>query len=126
MRIRLAIFLLLAAATIASAAAQSAPQPAAAQASASAAPSAVLQLRSKVLSPLGSGAQSHALRIDGLYIETLQGRASLPAALIATPQKNGALAGQATMPDGRVVKLSVVPDGANFTVHLSAQPDTGI
>ena len=72
---------------------------------ASAAPSAVLQLRSKVLSPLGSGAQSHTLRIDGLHIETLQGRATLPSALVAAPQKNGALAGQATMSDGRIMPL---------------------
>ena len=115
MKFRLAITLLLAAAVPTCAAAQSAPSAPAVQSAAPAAPPAVLVLRSKSLAPFSAGAQSRALRIDGLYIETLQGRVSLPAALIATPQKNGALEGQATMPDGRIVKLSVVPDGANFT-----------
>ncbi|MGB6432235.1 MAG: hypothetical protein WBF06_16780, partial [Candidatus Acidiferrales bacterium] len=123
-----ALLLALAAFAASSAAAQSAPatMPAQDQSASNSAASAVIALPSKSLAPFGSGAEARALRIDGLYIETLQGRASLPGSLIATPQKNGAIEGQATMPDGRVVKLSVVPDGDNFTVHLSAQPSAGI
>jgi alpha-glucosidase (family GH31 glycosyl hydrolase) len=120
----LVIFLLLTAAAPALSAARSAPQAPADQSASSSAAAAVLPLRSKVLAPLGSGAQSRALRIDGLFIETPQGRTSLPGALIAKPQQNGAVEGQATMPDGRVVKLSVVPDGNNFTLKLTAQPST--
>jgi hypothetical protein len=137
MRSRLAISLLLATipavTCVRSASAQSVAAPPAPMASAPATPSApapagsaVIHLPSRELAPLGSASESRALRIDGLYIETLQGHIALPAALIATPQKNGAIEGQAKMPDGRVIKLSVTPDGENFTVHLSAQPSVGI
>jgi alpha-glucosidase (family GH31 glycosyl hydrolase) len=126
MRGRLAIALLLAAAPTLAAAQSAPPATPADQNAAASASSAVLPLRSRVLAPLGSGAQAHALRIDGLFIETLQGRTFLPNALIAKPQKNGAIEGQATMPDGRVVKLSVMPDANNFTLKLSAQPSAGI
>ena len=118
----LVIFLLLTAAVPAVSAARSAPLAPADQSASSSAAAAVLPLRSKVLAPLGSGAQSRALRIDGLFIETPQGRTSLPGALIAKPQQNGAVEGQATMPDGRVVKLSVVPDG-NKKSHVTWDVD---
>src|SRR5580704_4571657 len=137
MRSRLAISLLLATipavTCVRSPSAQSVAAPPPPMASAPATPSApapegsaVIHLPSRELAPLGSASESRALRIDGLYIETLQGHIALPAALIATPQKNGAIEGQAKMPDGRVIKLSVTPDGENFTVHLSAQPSVGI
>jgi alpha-glucosidase (family GH31 glycosyl hydrolase) len=87
---------------------------------------AVLLLRSKALAQMGTGSESRALKIDGLLLETAQGRTPLPAELIATPQKDGTIQGQTKLPDGRTVKLTVTPDGNNFTLKLSAQPEFGI
>jgi alpha-D-xyloside xylohydrolase len=68
------------------------------------------------------------LTIDGLFYQTAQGRTVLPPALtaglrtVSTTQWNG----QTTMPDGRVVRLSVSPQGGNFNISLSARPNADI
>jgi len=85
----------------------------------------VLILRSKSLTPLGPGPDSRSLKLDGLFYETVHGRTSLPAQLTAK-QKNNELENEVTMTDGRVVKLSLKPDGRNFIIRLSAQPDSDI
>lgn len=64
-------------------------------------------------------------RFDGLFYETAKhNRTLLPARLIAEAQSNGRSVTK--MPDGRVVKLTIVPDGNNFDVRVSAKPDAGI
>ncbi len=87
---------------------------------------ATLLLRSKLLSPLGAGPEGCALKIDGLFLETAQGRMALPADLVAKPQKDGAIEGQTKMQDGRIVKLTLTPEGSNFTLRISAEPAFGI
>ncbi len=89
---------------------------------------AVLELRSKNLMPLGEGPESRSLKIDGLFFETAGARTALPAQLTAG-QRNGRnpqAANEARMADGRVVRLSVRPEGKNFILRLSAQPDSDI
>src|SRR2546421_12828506 len=67
------------------------------------------------------------LTLDGLFYETAQGRISIPA---LPGQARGILnrpySAQATMPDGRVVTVSVVPQANDFAVSLTARPNTGI
>jgi alpha-D-xyloside xylohydrolase len=66
------------------------------------------------------------LKLSGLFYETAaNGRTMLPAQFAAKMQ-NGATHYEATMVGGRVVKISVKPDGNNFTLHLSAQPGEDI
>jgi alpha-glucosidase (family GH31 glycosyl hydrolase) len=77
---------------------------------------AVLTLRSK----------SSSLKLDGLFYETTKGRTYLPATLTEKAGKNNQLENQIKMDDGRVVKISLRPQGQNFIVALSAQPDADI
>lgn len=67
-----------------------------------------------------------AVRLDGIFYETAQGRTSLPANLTATPQGRSLVA-RTTMPDGRAVTVTVAPDGRqNYQVSLAAMPAEGI
>src|SRR5215470_11779123 len=66
---------------------------------------------------LQSRALASPLKLDGFYLETAQGRIELPSQLAQ---------GEATLPDGRVVALRVGREGKNFTVRLTAKPDSGI
>ncbi len=67
-----------------------------------------------------------AVRLDGIFYETAQGRTSLPANLTATAQGR-TLVARATMPDGRAVTVTVTPDARqNYTVSLAAVPAAGI
>ncbi len=87
---------------------------------------AVLVLRSNSLAPQGQGPESRSLKLDGLFYETAQGRTMLPAELTAKA-RNNRLEGQTKMADGRMVSVSLKPEGAkNFIIRLSAQPATGI
>ena len=65
------------------------------------------------------------LNLDGLFYETQMGRTQIPVSLISKTQ-GGAGVAQARMPDGRVIKISVTPDGNDFTVRFSAEPDKDI
>jgi len=85
-----------------------------------------LLLQSKVISPLGSGPDRRALRLDDLFVETEQGRVALPGELIGKPQKDGTMEGQAKLQDGRLIKLTVTPEGDNYTVKLTAEPAIGV
>lgn len=68
-----------------------------------------------------------ALKLDGLFIETAQGRMPLPASLISKARNIRApFESQAAMPDGRVITLSVQPGAGSHVVRLQAQPATGI
>ena len=79
---------------------------------------AIISLRS----PLRSDSSQPALTIDGLFFETAQGRTSLPAGLSTdSPAER-----QVTLPDGRMVKLSVKPQENNFIIQLTSQPDSDI
>src|ERR1700691_5629982 len=62
--------------------------------------------------------------LDGVFYETTNGRTMLPANLAVDAEKNGAA--EATLPDGRVVKMTVSPEGKNFEVSLGAKPDGDI
>ena len=67
------------------------------------------------------------LKIDGFYYETASGRVSFPSLLAAArPTKNGALAVNAKSADGRLVGVKIVPDGANFNMTLTVEPNDGI
>src|ERR1700674_525669 len=74
---------------------------------------AVLVLQSNSLKPTQTGA--HSLRLDGLFYETANGRSLLPATLTSPRQgiRAKAWTSQATMADGRVVSVSVQPQGEN-------------
>jgi alpha-glucosidase (family GH31 glycosyl hydrolase) len=87
-----------------------------------------LLLHSRSLVPRGQGAESRALRIDGLFFETEGGRTDLPVQLFAGAQDRKArgLASRARTTDGRVVTLSAIPEGKNFIIRLGAQPDADI
>lgn len=87
---------------------------------------AVVVLHSKNLSDQEKGAEAGALRLDGLFFETAQGRTALPAQLTEKMKASGQFENQIKLADGRIVKISVKPDGANFNINLSAQPDADI
>jgi alpha-glucosidase (family GH31 glycosyl hydrolase) len=71
---------------------------------------------------------SRALRLDGLFYETADGRVALPAALTSSlgAPSAGSRTGTATMPDGRTVRLTVNAQGADFVVSFGAEPAEGI
>jgi alpha-glucosidase (family GH31 glycosyl hydrolase) len=85
-------------------------------------PAATLVLQSRNITPRST------LTFDGLFYETAQGRTSLPAALTSGIRTvSGARwNGQAQMPDGRMLRLSVTPQGNNFTVAFEARPNADI
>src|SRR5579871_3761134 len=68
-------------------------------------PGAAIVLPSTQLQPLGSGADARALRIDGLFYETAQGRTRLPADLTAAGSGRPRWSAQRAMPDGRTAAL---------------------
>ena len=68
-----------------------------------------------------------ALLVDGLFVETAQGRTSLSPALTEPPPPGaGSWTHRATLADGRVVSLSIVRQGDRMTLSLTAQPTTGV
>lgn len=86
---------------------------------------AVLILQSKSLVPQG---ESHSLKLDGLFYETAAGRTMLPAEIKTTAEgvRDKEWQSQTKMPDGRVVSVTVKPEGKNFIFSLKAQPDADI
>jgi alpha-D-xyloside xylohydrolase len=68
-----------------------------------------------------------ALSVDGLFVETAQGRTPLPPALTLPPQAGaGSWTNRATLADGRVVSLSVARQGDRTTLSLAAEPSAGV
>jgi alpha-glucosidase (family GH31 glycosyl hydrolase) len=53
-----------------------------------------------------------------LFYETASGRVTLPASLTAS--------GEARMPDGRLIRLRVSPQGNAFNILFTATPNTGV
>ncbi len=68
------------------------------------------------------------LKLDSLFYETADGRTILPAQLTkeAKAIKDKQWSGEIRMPGGRVVSVSVTPQGNNFVIRLKAQPDADI
>jgi hypothetical protein len=66
------------------------------------------------------------LKIAGLFYETATGRTPLPAIPFTKTQDGPGQQAETKMPDGRVVKISVKPDGNDFSIRLSATPDADI
>ena len=89
---------------------------------------ASLVLRSDNLAARGQSADARSLLLDGLFYETAAGRVVLPAGLTAKSQsiRDRQWQSQARMADGRTVTASARPEGSNFIIRLSAQPDAGI
>jgi alpha-glucosidase (family GH31 glycosyl hydrolase) len=89
---------------------------------------AVLVLHSNALAPQGQGADPHSLALDNLFYETAKGRITLPAELTAKSQdiRGNPWRSSVKMPDGRIVSATAEPERANFTIRLSAQPDSDI
>jgi alpha-D-xyloside xylohydrolase len=76
-------------------------------------------------SPTGNpGPTSRSPGFEGLFYETTNSRTLLPVNLIADAQQHGH--SETNMPDGRVVAISVKPDGNDLSIRLSATPDTDI
>ena len=63
------------------------------------------------------------IQLAGFFYETAQGRVSVPASMTVGPAYSG---GSLTMPDGRIVTISLVPVGPNTMVRLTAKPDADI
>jgi len=69
------------------------------------------------------------LKLDGFFYETERGRVYLPAELTSKAAEitaNKPFAGQATLPDGHLVNISVAPEHSGFTLKLSAEPGADI
>ena len=90
-----------------------------------AAPAASIVLKSPALAPMGAGPDRSSLTLDTLYVETAAGKVTLPASLTA-PVGTAAVTREAKLADGKVVRLTVTPDGRSYAVKLTAQPATGI
>ncbi len=87
---------------------------------------AAIVLQSPSLKPLGVSALSRSLRLDGLFYETANGRTPFPSTLATPKGITRPWLAQTTMPDGRVVTISVQPQGSDFNVSLKAQPNSDI
>lgn len=77
--------------------------------------------------PLGSQSQA-TVRLDGLFFETATGRTMLLNMLeVAGQGKLGrSLKAQGKMPDGRIVTITVAPEGRDYVVRFDAQPGADI
>jgi alpha-glucosidase (family GH31 glycosyl hydrolase) len=70
-----------------------------------------------------------SLRVDGLFHETAAGRMDLPRLTPQAGVAGGPWTGEATMADGRVVRVSVMPragESGHVAVAVSARPDDGV
>ena len=65
-----------------------------------------------------------SLRVDRLFLETPNGRVSLPAFNAVVGPK--AWSKQAKLSDGRLVTVSVTPQGKNFDLSFKASPDSDV
>ena len=80
-----------------------------------------ITLRSRYLS---AASVNGSLTLDGLFYETATGRTDLPPTLTRNLNKNSKAS--AKMPDGRTITVSLIPDGKNFDISLTAAPSEGI
>ena len=72
----------------------------------------------------GSGPAGRSPAFEELFYETTNSRTLLPGNLIADAQQHGR--SETKTPDGRMVTISVKPDGNDFSLRLSAAPDADI
>ena len=79
-----------------------------------------------IVLPIKNSAQPGNLKLEGLFYETANGKTLLPAELTAKAGKNGQKEAQTKMSDGRTIKLSVMPDGQNFNLSLTADKTNDI
>ncbi|MBZ5496638.1 MAG: alpha-glucosidase [Acidobacteriia bacterium] len=89
---------------------------------------ASLVLQSNGLTPDRQGSHNRSLRLDGIFYETAQGRVTLPGEF--TEGKGGVTTrlweAQSKMADGRIVTIAARPQGKDFAIRMSAQPDADI
>jgi alpha-glucosidase (family GH31 glycosyl hydrolase) len=76
-----------------------------------------------VLTPSARGAQP--LKLDGFYFETAQGRTNIGSQWVLR-RRFGGMDGNATLADGRVVRLTMKSNRKNYDFNLSASPDKDI
>ena len=72
------------------------------------------------------GALPGALKIDGLFYETAQGRVTVRGLVFGGVTPGETTKGSVTTSDGRTVKIAITPDGENYSVQLSAEPSADI
>jgi alpha-glucosidase (family GH31 glycosyl hydrolase) len=65
-------------------------------------------------------------RLGGVYFETATGRTPLPEDWLAQWQAADFSEVVTNLPDGRLVKISLTPEGKNFLVRFAARPDADI
>ncbi|MGH7950295.1 MAG: glycoside hydrolase family 31 protein [Limisphaerales bacterium] len=65
-------------------------------------------------------------KLDGFFYETAGGKIPLPASLTAQLQNHDFVKTEVRMPDNRLIKMTLKPDGKKFDLHFSATPDTDI
>ena len=75
-------------------------------------------LRAKNILPVAKNAPAGQLRLTGLFAVIDGKRVDLPSDLAAK--------GEAVLPDGHKVTLSIAQAGDNFDVQLAAEPNTGV
>jgi alpha-D-xyloside xylohydrolase len=76
--------------------------------------------------PLPASSQACPLKLDGLFYETAAGRTVLPSIPFTRAPDGSGQQAETNMPDGRTVTIAVKPDGSDFSIRLSAQPDKDI
>ena len=75
----------------------------------------------------GAGREAHNTpALDGFFYETANGRVMLPRQTIESVRRGDRATTSVTMPDGRIVTVSVKSDRGNFTVGFSAIPSSDI
>jgi alpha-glucosidase (family GH31 glycosyl hydrolase) len=89
---------------------------------------ASLILQSGLLAADPPGSDNRSLKLDGIFYETAQGRIMLPAKFI---EGKGSVAAsrweaQSKMADGRIVTVTATPEGNDFSVRMSAEPNADI
>ena len=72
------------------------------------------------------GALPGALKIDGLFYETTQGRVMVKGLVFGGVRPGEATKGTVRTSDGRMVQIVIKPDGENYGVQLSAEPSSDI
>ncbi len=65
-------------------------------------------------------------KIDGLFYETAAGRNIIPAVPFTKAPDGPGQQAEAKMADGRMVTLTVKPDGNDFSIRMTATPDVDI
>src|SRR5882724_6209454 len=74
----------------------------------------------------GTQGPAAPLKLEGFFYVTAAGTTRLPEQMTAKVQTAKSSQSQAKMPDGRVITISLEPDGKNYIVRISAQPSEGV